>query len=150
MIACVLAGATVAQVFVFPAPGDAAASRNIFRAANYFNLDLSPDLRRLRHRFPRRPGLRQCGVEYDRAHYSGRAEKARRFSIEPRVAMLSFSNFGSTPHLLADKVPRRRTGARARSGADDRWRNAGRYRGSAAHHRGDYPFSTLKVRPARG
>lgn len=34
------------------------------------------------------------------------AEKARRFSQEPRVAMLSFSNFGSTRHLLAEKVRR--------------------------------------------
>jgi malate dehydrogenase (oxaloacetate-decarboxylating)(NADP+) len=34
------------------------------------------------------------------------AEKARRFDQEPRVAMLSFSNFGSTRHELSDKVRR--------------------------------------------
>jgi malate dehydrogenase (oxaloacetate-decarboxylating)(NADP+) len=34
------------------------------------------------------------------------AAKARDFDIEPRVALLSFSNFGSTRHPLADKVRR--------------------------------------------
>jgi malate dehydrogenase (oxaloacetate-decarboxylating)(NADP+) len=34
------------------------------------------------------------------------ADTARRFDVEPRVAMLSFSNFGSTRHALAEKVQR--------------------------------------------
>ena len=32
------------------------------------------------------------------------AEKVRQLNIEPKIAMLSFSNFGSTQHTLAEKV----------------------------------------------
>ncbi|MBI5476440.1 MAG: NADP-dependent malic enzyme [Ignavibacteriales bacterium] len=32
------------------------------------------------------------------------AEKVRQYDIEPRIAMLAFSNFGSTRHPLADKM----------------------------------------------
>ncbi len=34
------------------------------------------------------------------------AEKVKQLSIEPRIAMLSFSNFGSTKHPLTEKVQR--------------------------------------------
>jgi len=42
------------------------------------------------------------------------AEAARRFDVEPRVAMLSFSNFGSTNHPQCEKVRRATELARQR------------------------------------
>ena len=73
------------------------------------------------------------------------AQEARRFDVEPRVAMLSFSSFGSTRHPLCDKV--RRAAELARY-ADPTLIIDGEVQGniavSAKKLEAAFPFSTLK------
>jgi malate dehydrogenase (oxaloacetate-decarboxylating)(NADP+) len=73
------------------------------------------------------------------------AETARRFGQDPRAAMLSFSNFGSTPHPLATKAARAVALVRERAPG---LMIDGRMQADAAVTpeiiERDYPFSTLK------
>ncbi len=73
------------------------------------------------------------------------AQAARRFEVEPRVAMLSFSNFGSTKHPLCDKVRRATELAKQR---DPALMIDGEMMADTAVTPEildrDYPFSTLK------
>ena len=75
----------------------------------------------------------------------GAAEAARQFDVEPRVAMLSFSNFGSTKHPLCEKVRRATELVKARA---PRLNVDGEIMVDVAVTpevlQQDYPFSTLK------
>src|SRR3954447_10569513 len=73
------------------------------------------------------------------------SEKARRFSVDPRIAMLSFSNFGSTRHPLSDKV--RRAVELVRMRAPELMIDGEMQAGTAGVPQiidETYPFSTLK------
>jgi len=73
------------------------------------------------------------------------ADAARQFHVEPRVAMLSFSNFGSTNHPLCEKVRRATELVKAREPlliVDGEIMADAAVTPEILEH--DYPFSTLK------
>jgi len=75
----------------------------------------------------------------------GAAEAARRFEVTPRVAMLSFSNFGSTKHPLCEKVRRATELVKQREPSliiDGEMMADTALTPEILEH--DYPFSTLK------
>ncbi|MCP4654636.1 MAG: phosphate acetyltransferase [bacterium] len=76
----------------------------------------------------------------------GSAEVARRFHAEPRIAMISFSNFGSAKHPVVDKV--RKATEIVKQREPDLMIDGEMQADTAVHPEflEDYPFSTLKGR----
>ena len=73
------------------------------------------------------------------------ARIARTIGVEPRIAMLSFSNFGSVRHPDTEKMARAVQLLRQRDPIAGRGRrDAGGHGVRPGDHLRDYPFSTLK------
>jgi malate dehydrogenase (oxaloacetate-decarboxylating)(NADP+) len=76
------------------------------------------------------------------------AEKVRQFDIEPKIAMLSFSNFGSTHHPLTEKV--RKATQLVRQAAPELVIDGEMMADTATNPdmlNEFYPFNTLKTKP---
>ena len=76
------------------------------------------------------------------------AEVARWFNVEPRVAMLSFSNFGSTRHPAGRQGAARHGAGQVKGrGTDGGWRNDGRHRHRSRTDRGGLSLLPSRATP---
>jgi malate dehydrogenase (oxaloacetate-decarboxylating)(NADP+) len=72
------------------------------------------------------------------------ADTARFFDIEPRVAMLSFSSFGSVPHPLASAWPEATSLARERGPTSSSTARCTSTRPSSRRSPDNYPHSRIR------